>query len=67
MGGVKAWRAPQRRAEEPALHGGDGSGERQRPGNHEPLAPILSHHELGLVALLLPSLPRQDPLFSFLT
>ena len=51
MGGAKAWRAPQRRAEEQALHGGSGSGERQRPGNHEPLNPILSLPELVLVAL----------------
>ncbi|XP_038957350.1 coiled-coil domain-containing protein R3HCC1L isoform X1 [Rattus norvegicus] len=31
MGGAKAWRAPQRRAEEQALHRGGGSGELQRP------------------------------------
>lgn len=50
VGGAKAWRAPQRRAEEQALHGGGGSGELQRPGNHEPLSPILSHPELVLVS-----------------
>lgn len=65
MGGAKAWRAPQRRAEEQALHGGGGSGERRRPGNHEPLSPILFHPELGLVVSpLLSSRQGQDPLSS---
>lgn len=64
-GGAKAWRAPQRRAEEQAFHGGDGSGERQRPGNHEPLSLILSHHELGLVVPISPLPPPTGPLFIF--
>lgn len=64
-GGAKAWRAPQRRAEEQALHGGDGSGERQRPGNHEPLSPILSHRELWLVVPISPLRPPTGPLFIF--
>lgn len=64
MGGAKAWRAPQRRAEEQALHRGGGSGELQRPGNHEPLSPILSHPELVLVVPCLFPPTRERPLFS---
>lgn len=63
MGGAKAWRAPQRRAEEQALLGGGGSGERQRPGNREPLSPILSHPELMVVVPRLFSPAREGTLF----
>lgn len=63
VGGAKPWRAPQRRAEEQALRGGGGSGERQRPGNHEPLSPILSHTELVLVVPRLFPPARERTLF----
>lgn len=62
VGGAKAWRAPQRRAEEQALHGGGGSGELHRPGNHEPLSP--SQPELVLVVPRLFPPTRERPLFS---